>query len=317
MYAVEISVGLIGLILGGEILVRGAVAFARRIRVSPLIIGLTLVGFGTSMPEMVTSIEAALSGSPGIAIGNVVGSNIANILLILGLAALVSPISVTAHAFWRDGSVLSLVTLASVLVLGLGHISWTTGFISVLVLVVYIAATVVLERRHASAAGTVYTTEGDGLVAPQASPAVSIAMVLGGLAVTIVAAGQLVSGAVELASMLGVSDAVIGLTIVAVGTSLPELVTSIVAAYRGQNDVAFGNIVGSNLFNLLGILGVTAVIHPLEVPPSIVAFDVWVMVAATAMLVAVSVTSWRIHRIEGAAMIVAYAAYISWLIVKA
>lgn len=316
MHLLEIALGLLGLIAGGELLVRGAVAAANRFGVSPLLIGLTLVGFGTSSPELVTSLEAALAGSPGIAIGNVVGSNIANILLILGLAAAVAPIAVAPKAFRRDGTVLALVSIAAVAVLAGGEIGRLTGLAAVALLAVYVIATYVSERRHHTAAAAVYEAEAESLPVPRLGLAAALGLVAGGLVLTVIAARFLVSGAVTLATALEVPDTVIGLTIVAVGTSMPELVTSILAARRGHSDVALGNIVGSNIFNLLGILGVTAMVQPLAVPASILALDAWVMLAATAVLLAVAISGWRISRREGSAMIVAYAAYTGWLIVS-
>ncbi len=316
MYLLEIALGLAGLIAGGELLVRGAVAAANRFGVSPLLIGLTLVGFGTSSPELVTSLEAALAGSPGIAIGNVVGSNIANILLILGLAAAVAPIAVAPKAFRRDGAVLALVSIAAVAVLLGGRIDWLTGLAAVAALAVYVVRTYVAERRHHTAAAAVYEAEAESLPAPRIRLSVALGLVTGGLVLTVFAARFLVSGSVTLATALDVPDTVIGLTIVAVGTSMPELVTSILAARRGNSDVALGNIVGSNIFNLLGILGVTAMVQPLAVPAAILALDAWVMLAATAVLLAVAVSGWQISRLEGSAMIAAYAAYTAWLIVQ-
>lgn len=314
MHFLEIALGLLGLIAGGELLVRGAVAAANRFGVSPLLIGLTLVGFGTSSPELVTSLEAALAGSPGIAIGNVVGSNIANILLILGLAAAVAPIAVAPKAFRRDGAVLVLVSVAAVAVLAGGDIGRLTGLAAVATLAAYVIATYVAERRHHTAAAAVYEAEAESLPVPRLGLAAALGLVAGGLVLTVIAARFLVSGAVTLATALDVPDTVIGLTIVAVGTSMPELVTSILAARRGHSDVALGNVVGSNIFNLLGILGVTAMVQPLAVPAEILALDAWAMLAATAVLLAVAISGWRISRREGSAMMAAYAAYTGWLI---
>ena len=301
-----ILAGFAGLLVGGEFLVRGAVAIAERLRVSPIVIGVTLVGFGTSMPELLTSVQAALAGAPGIAVGNVVGSNIVNILLILGAAAAIRPIVVGGPAFRRDGTVLALATALCLAVVLTG----TLGRVAGLAFVAGLAAYVVLAIRTGAA------------VEPEPSEARpsmlrAILLFLGGLLVTLAAARALVFGAVDVATQLGVSEAVIGLTVVAIGTSLPELVTSIVAARRGQADLAFGNIVGSNIFNVLGILGITALVQPLAVPASIAAVDIWVMVGATVALVVAAVTGWRITRREGAAFVAAYAAYLVWLVAAA
>jgi cation:H+ antiporter len=313
-----IAGGLVGLVVGGELLVRGAVALAERLGVSPLMIGLTLVGFGTSTPELVTSLQAALAGSPGIAVGNVVGSNIANILLILGIAALLKPVATTAAAFRRDGTVLVIASLLGLWVVLAGSIGRGTGAVFVVLLLAYIVVTYLLERGDSSPSAQLHKAEAESVhVPPSLGTAAALAMLAGGLVLTILGARYLVFGAVDLARDLGVSETVIGLTIVAVGTSMPELVTSVMAARRGQSDVAFGNIVGSNIYNILGILGVTALVTPLAVPPEIARVDIWVMLAATAALVAAAVTGWRINRLEGGLLLAAYCAYLGYLTASA
>ncbi len=305
---VLIGAGLVGLLLGGEALVRGAVGIAARMGLPPLVIGLTLVGFGTSTPELLTSLQAALAGAPGIALGNVVGSNTANILLILGVAAVLTPISVARTTFRRDGlavALAALVCLVAVLSGTIGRI-WGVAMLSGLVAFLFAAL-----RRPQDAAAAVEPDALPGLHAPLWR---SVVFTVAGLAITILGARWLVTGAVSIATDFGISEALIGVTIVAVGTSLPELATTLVAAYRRQNDVAFGNIIGSNIFNVFGILGVTALVSPLPVDPQIAGLDVWVMIAATAALVAVAVSGWRITRIEGGALLLAYAAYIAWLV---
>ncbi|MDN2565115.1 calcium/sodium antiporter [Aquibium sp. A9E412] len=305
--------GLVGLLVGGDLLVRGAVGVARRFDVSPMVIGLTLVGFGTSAPELVTSLQAALIGSPGIALGNIVGSNIANILLILGLAALISPMAVAPAAFKRDGTVLVLATLACVAAVLAGTVGRPAGGFLLAGLAAFLALTFAIERRRHTAAADVYEAEAESLPVLKTGAPASLAVFAVGLVITVLAARFLVQGAAALAADFGVSEAVIGLTVVAVGTSLPELATSAVAAVRRQSDVALGNVVGSNIFNVLGILGVTALVSPLAVPAEIARLDVWVMLAATALLVAVVVTGWRITRREGAALLAVYAGYIAFL----
>jgi cation:H+ antiporter len=298
--------GLVALLVGGDLLVRGAVGVAQRLKVPPLVIGLTLVGFGTSAPELATSLQAALGGAPGIAAGNVVGSNVANVLLILGLAALIRPIAVDGLAFRRDGSALVLATLLGIALMLTGALERWHGTVLVAGLAAFLLATL---RRP----GPVAATEAHDVVETvgRRPPlwraglffALGLALVLGG-------ARALVTGGVEIAAALGVSEAVIGLTIVAVGTSLPELVTSVVAAWRGEGDVAFGNVVGSNIFNLLGILGVTALVTPLPIDARLLQVDVWAMAAATALLVAAAVTGWRVTRAEAAALLALYAGYL-------
>ncbi|SMH52154.1 calcium/sodium antiporter [Maritimibacter sp. HL-12] len=310
MTFVFIIAGLVLLVAGGDILVRGAVTLATRLGISPLLVGLTVVGFGTSTPELVTSLDAAFSGAPGISIGNVVGSNIANILLILGVAALIMPVAVSPKAFWRDAAALSLATLAGAALVLHGELTRIAGAFLLGGLVAYIVVAFRSESR-----GPVVDA------APEPVPAGGIArpalLALAGIATTIVGARLLVSGAVDLAAGLGVSDALIGLTIVAVGTSLPELVTAVIAAVRRQGDIAFGNVVGSNIYNILGILGVTALVHPITVPTEIAAFDIGTMLAATLALVVLAFTGWQVSRREGAALLIAYVGYVGWLVANA
>jgi len=304
--------GLAGLVLGGEALVRGAVSLARGAGISPAVIGLTLVGFGTSSPELLTSLQAAVAGSAGIAIGNVVGSNTGNSLLIVGVAAMLAPIAVAPAVLRRDGLVMVAATLACLGAVLLAQIGRAVGVAFLAGMFVYLVATIRAERRHASPAATMYQHEAETIPGPAGGTGRSLLALLGGLALTLLGARFLVEGAVSLAETLGMSEAVIGLTIVAVGTSMPELVTSVIAARKGHGDVALGNIVGSNIFNILGILGVTAVIVPLPVPPEIAAFDIWVMLAATLLLMLFARTGWRIGRREGTLLLIAYAVYATW-----
>ena len=308
-----LALGLVLLIAGGDTLVRGATTAARSLGVSPLLIGLTLVGMGTSAPELVTSLTAVLAGSPGIAMGNVVGSNTANILLILGLAALISPIAVDRKAFRRDGWMLMLATAICVAVVVAGTIDYRWGLAMLAGLAVYLLWAWMGERRHRDREAREY----DHLTedAPDARGGVwsSLGLAVIGIALTIGGARLLVDNAIIVAADLGVSDTVIGLTVVAIGTSLPELVTSAVAAFRRHSDVALGNVIGSNIYNVLGILGSTALVAPIRVPPEIIRLDIWVMVAATALVVLFVRTGMRIVRREGLALLVAYGGYIVWL----
>jgi cation:H+ antiporter len=302
------SLGL--LLVGGELLVRGAVAIARRLGTSELMIGLTLVGFGTSTPELVTSLDAALVGAPGIAVGNVVGSNIANILLILGVGALIMPMHTTREAFRRDGPVL---LGASVLLVGacvLEVIPRAVGALFLGLLLAYTCYTYWTERAATNASAAMHAAEADALGRVPVGLGTALASALGGLAGVLIGASLLVEAAIGIAQTWGVSDAVIGLTIVAVGTSLPELATTVVAALRRQADVAFGNIVGSNIFNILGIVGTTALITPLAVPPSIAGLDVWVMLAAAIVGSGFAMSGWRVNRLEGGLLLLAYLAYL-------
>ena len=310
MVIIWLVLGLALLVAGGEGLVRGAVGLARRLGLSPLLVGLTVVGFGTSTPELVTSLQAALAGSPGIALGNVVGSNIANALLILGLAALLRPFSVEPTGFRRDGPALGLATLVVIVALLAGGIGRPVGAVLLFGLAAYLGVAYRLERRSARESAELPTYASGNL-------AREVALCAGGIALTVVGARLLVGAAVDLARDLGVSETLIGLTLVAVGTSLPELVTSVVAAARRQGAVAFGNVVGSNIYNLLGILGITAMVRPVPVPPGLGLDDLVALVVATAALGAVAVTGWRVTRLEGAGLALAYAAYLGWLAVEA
>jgi cation:H+ antiporter len=302
-----IVAGLVLLTIGAEGLIRGASSLARRFGLSELLIGVTLVGFGTSTPELVSSVGAALAGSPGVAVGNVVGSNIANILLILGLAALIAPITVGAAGFRRDALVLAVATLAAIGVSFSGEFGRIAGGVFLVALIGYLVWAYLTEKR---------AVEAHLLDVPHEKPrplAPSIVFTVGGLALLIVGAKLLVTGAIGVATALNVSEALIGLTVVAVGTSLPELVTSVMASLRGKSDLALGNIVGSNIYNIFGILGVTALIHPVAAPEEIVRFDNWVMLAATAALILFALTRNRIERWEGALLSVSYVAYIAYL----
>ena len=308
-----LAIGLILLVAGGDTLVRGATTAARSLGVSPLLIGLTLVGMGTSTPELVTSLTAVLAGSPGIAMGNVVGSNTANILLILGLAALISPIAVDRNAFRRDGWMLIIATVVCVAAVLAGTVNYLWGLAMLVVLAGYLVWAWMSERKapDREARKFEHLTED----APDAPGGLwsGLGLAVVGIALTIGGARLLVDNAVIVAKDFGVSDTLIGLTVVAVGTSLPELVTSAVAAFRRHSDVALGNIIGSNIYNILGILGITAVVAPIRVPPEIIRFDIWVMVAATALVVLFVRTGMRIVRLEGLALLLAYAVYLGWL----
>lgn len=312
MLILFIVAGLLLLLLGGDLFVRGAVGVAKRLGVSPLLIGLTLVGFGTSTPELVTSLQAALSGSPGVATGNVIGSNIANILLILGMAALIRPVLVDGSAFKRDGLVLALSALLCLAIVMTGVLDRIAGLAFLAGLVGYLSWAIWQERRTPQLAGSVPegAPEADK---PSKGAALDVVWTVLGLGLVVAGASLLIDGAVGVATAFGVSETIIGLSIVAIGTSLPELVTSVMAAIRGQSDVAFGNIVGSNIYNVLGILGVTALVQPIPIPAEIMAVDIWVMLGATAVLLVVARTGFRVTRTEGALMLAGYGGYTAWL----
>jgi cation:H+ antiporter len=304
--------GLVLLLGGGELLVRGAVGLAQRLGVSPLVIGLTVVGFGTSTPELVACIEAVLLGAPAIAVGNVVGSNIANVLLILGVAAALRPLVTRRRSFQRDGPVLLAATILLVALCQYEVIGRTAGSVAVAGLLAYLLYSYVAERRLMAAGHSPSAAGDEAAIGGGSLPLALLATVLG-IAAVLLGARLLVLSAVELARLWGISEAVIGLTLVAVGTSLPELATVAAAAWRNQGDVAFGNIVGSNIFNSLGIIGITALVEPIAVPATIAGFDVWVMLGVVGILVVFAVTGWRVSRSEGVVLLLAYAAYLAYL----
>mgnify|MGYP006280148985 CR=1 FL=1 len=307
-----LALGLALLLAGGEGLVRGSVAVASRLGVSPVVAGLVLVGFGTSSPELVTSLTAALGGAPGIAVGNVVGSNICNILLILGVTAALFPVAVDGRAFTRDGSVLAVVTLVAVAIVLWGEVSRPVGALLVAALVVYVVYTYRVERREHGPAEAVYSEEA-AVKASGLGLAAAAGLALAGLVAVVVGADFLVDAAVTLARAAGISEAVIGLTLVALGTSLPELATAVVAGLRRHTEVAFGNIVGSNIFNILFILGTTATVQPIAIPAEIARFDVWIMLAATALMLVVVRSGWRVTRREGILLLAGYGLYLAVL----
>lgn len=314
--------GLVLLVLGGELLVRGSVNVASRLGVSPLVIGLTLVGFGTSTPELVTSVQAALAGAPGIAYGNIVGSNIANILLILGISTIILPIAVESRTLKRDGVVMIGVAAVFAVMAATMPAGRLVGAVFVAALCLYIYVAFRQESQSGAEHGAAYdksiaAQEADAGLVPAAAPKGSLLwpllMALAGLAIVVYGGNLLVTGAVDLARSFGISETVIGLTIVAVGTSMPELVTSVMAALRRQTDVAFGNIVGSNIYNILGIGGATALMSPTTVPQEIVTFDNLVMIAVSLLVVLFAWTGRQISRWEGGVLLAGYGVYV-WAI---
>ena len=309
-----ILLGLVLLVAGGELLVRGAVSSAKALGVSPLLIGLTLVGFGTSTPELVTSLTAALEGSPGIAVGNVVGSNIANILLILGVSAIIYPMAVDPKGFKRDAIMLVVAALACLAVVLYGWIGLVIGIIFIVALAAYIFYVYRQEKTAPDEAALVAEHRAEDAPRGPNALVLSIGMAVAGIAITIFGARFLVDGAIGLAKGFGISDTIIGLTIVAVGTSMPELITSVMAAIRKHSDVAYGNIIGSNIYNILFILGATSIIQPIDIPDQIAQLDIWVMLAATALLVFFARSGFKLQRWEGFAFLGAYVAYTAYLI---
>lgn len=304
----QLAGGFVLLLFGAEYLVRGAVSLARRLRVSPMVIGMTVVAYGTTAPELVVSLQAAIDGQPGIAVGNVVGSNIANILLILGTSATIAPIACDPKRLYRDAAVmLGSALLFTALALS-GAISRWQGVLMFAALVVFSGYAYVSERcRRAAEGGPAEITE-EFEEGPR-SPWLALLAILGGIAAVVIGARLLVGGAVTLARMLGVGEEVIGLTVVAVGTSLPELATAVVAALRRHSEVALGNVIGANIYNLLAIMGLVSAVTPLRVPPQILRFDLWFMLAVTLALLVSVLLRRGIDRSAGILFLVAFTAY--------
>jgi cation:H+ antiporter len=304
--------GLALLTIGGEALIRGSLAAAKRLGVSPLLSGLVIVGFGTSAPELVVSVNAAVEGRPDIAIGNVVGSNIGNILLILGICALISPLAVKPLALRRDAVTVVAASVLFLVLVGGSALARADAAIFLVALGAYLVWAYWSERFHAAPSGELHQAEADELSAIPKSVLWTVIAVAFGLLLLIAGSQVLLIGAIGIAAYLGVPEAVIGLTLVAVGTSLPELSISVIAAVRRHADVAVGNILGSNIFNLLGILGVSALLQPLPVHARILQFDQWVMLGTSLLLLLFLYTGRRLSRTEGGGLLIGYGVYV-WL----
>jgi len=308
---IKLVAGFVLLFLGGEVLVRGSVSLARRLGVTPFLIGATVIAFGTSAPELVVSLKAAFDDAMGIALGNIVGSNIANLFLILGMSALIAPVMVNRSAVLRDSLVLVGASLLLTLFVALGEITRWQGAIMFVLLAAGIIYSYWSERRHITPAGDLHLREEAEVQDVPHSVAIALLFVLAGLASVAFGAHLLVEAAVVVARDIGMSEAVIGLTVVAVGSSLPELATAIVAAYRKHTDVALGNVIGSSVFNILGILGLVSVIHPIVAPKEIVVLDIWIMLGVTALVLTPVFAGWSISRLLGTIFVLLYAVFIT------
>jgi cation:H+ antiporter len=339
----RILLGLVLLVAGGELLVRGAAGLAARIGMSPLVVGLTVVAFATSAPELAVTLGAVLGGEPGLAVGNVVGSNIANVLMILGTAAVILPLLVKVQLVRVDIPFMATFSVLFLLLAGDGGLSRVDGLILFVLLALYISVAIILSRRDGQAddlhgpgasiatasAGRVSRTVGDNadtmteaareVDAKGGSIGRDLLFLLIGVGLLIVGANILVRGATGIATAFGVSDLIVGLTVVAVGTSLPELATSIVAVRRGQRDLAVGNVVGSNIFNIGAVAGLAGIISPtgLPVPESALALDIPLMIAASVVLLPLAFTGSVIRRWEGALLLGLYIAYLIYTVLAA
>lgn len=311
MNIIYIIAGIVLLTIGGELLIRGSLGAAKRIGISPLLSGLVIVGFGTSSPELAVSVEAALSSSPDISIGNVVGSNISNVLLILGVCSLISPIAVKPTALTRDGAVVVGSTLVFIAMIAGGLLGRIEAAILLILLMAYLVWAYLSEKGSPhSPASEVYIAETEEIEKKPSGLFGIVISIVAGLALLIGGSNVLLKGAIGIAESFKISEAVIGLTLVAVGTSLPELSISMLAAFRKHADVAIGNILGSNIFNILGILGVSALMKPLSVSSRILLFDQWVLLAITIVLIMFLYTGRRLSRVEGGLFLFGYLAYI-------
>ena len=311
--------GLIGLVLGAELLVRGASKLALSFGISPLVVGLTIVAFGTSAPEMAVSTGAVLNGQTDIAIGNVVGSNIFNVLFILGVAALITPLVVNIQLIRQE---VPIMIGASMLLLALGldgKISLVDGAILMALMIAYTVFLIVQSRAESKASQDKYAAE----IKPAAPDGwdsklwVQLLLIVIGLGFLVLGSNWLVAAATVFAKALGVSDLVIGLTIVAAGTSMPEVATSVTAALKGERDIAVGNVVGSGTFNILGCLGLAGIVSGdlgLIMPAAILNFDIWVMIAVALACLPIFMTGREIARWEGGVFVLYYAAYVTYLI---
>jgi cation:H+ antiporter len=308
MTLLQLAGGFVLLLFGAEYLVRGAVALARRLNVSPMLIGMTIVAYGTTAPELVVSLQAALAGQPGISIGNVVGSNIANILLILGTSAMIFPIVVKPADLYRDSAMLMGSSLLFVALALSGTIERWQGVLMIAALAVFSAYAYWSESRRGAAHSSADELAEEFTEGTQAAW-LSLLSIVGGVVAVVIGARLLVTAAITMAQLLGVGEEVIGLTIVAVGTSLPELATAVVAAFRRHSGVAVGNIIGANIYNLLAIMGLVAAVKPIPVPPQILQFDLWFMLAVTAALLATLLWRGGLSRGVASLFLVAFVAY--------
>lgn len=308
-------VGLVVMVVGAEFLVKGASALAARLGIPAIIIGLTVVAFGTSAPEMAVSAIASLDGSADVAVGNVVGSNIFNVLFILGVSALIAPLTVAPQLVRIDVPLMLAVSLLAWALASDGTITFNEALLLFAGIGAYVVLQIALAKR-----GPARTDEPEPTEQIRRSHVLlELAQVAGGLVALVIGSRWLVSAAVDIAGLLGVSDTVVGLTIVAAGTSMPEVATSVMATIRGERDIAVGNVVGSNIFNLLAVLGIAGVLSPdgLSIAPSMLALDFVLMVAIAAVCVPIFVTGRQISRAEGAVFVLGYVAYTAWLVVQA
>lgn len=310
--------GLILLLIAGDVLVRGSVGIAEHLKIPPIVIGLTIVAFGTSAPELVISLRAALNGAPGIALGNVVGSNITNVLLVMGVPALIAQTNCDENGSFRTAIFMLAITVVFIVLCHFSPLALASGIALLSLLTLYLLDNVRTSRRaramHRANATAAASDENheliDGVEGVPHRPALAIMFVAVGLIGLPLGAHFTIEGATALARNWGVTETVIGLTVIALGTSLPELATTLMAIARKQGAVGLGNVIGSNIFNLLAIVGTTAVVVPLAVPPEMLRFDVWVMLGVTIVLFLFAWLKARIGFVTGLGLVIAYVLYI-------
>ena len=308
--ALQIIGGLVLLFVGGEVLVRGAVALARDLGLSAFVIGMTVVAYGTSSPELIISVQSAFNGFSDIAIGNVVGSNISNILCVLGLSALIFPIAIDKKAGLRDGVVLLGSTILLLIFALTGKIGLIAGLVFSAALIIYTYMIFKKARKEKNALAAAATEEIESEIKLKLNLWQAGLLCLAGIGLLILGADVLIKGATTLALAFGISEATIGVTIIAFGGSVPELVTSLMAAFHRRSDIALGNVIGSNMFNVMGVMGITGVISPINIDQRFINFDLPILILVTAILLGLIYFAPRINRIFGAIFFGGYIAYI-------
>lgn len=312
--------GLVVLVASGEVMVRGAAGIALKASISPLVVGLTVVSIGTSTPELFASVTAALEGNPGLSIGNVIGSNIANLALVLGITATIYPIPVSRGLLVFDGPIMVFVTLLLIVFMWNGELTQWEGLVLVFLMILFIGAQLLRsrqEKRRERAARAAAVAEGTAAVSVEEFTGFGsksywylIFLVLAGCVGLYFGSDWFVAGASAIADDLGVSDHVIGVTVVAFGTSVPELAASVIAALRKQTDISIGNLIGSNIFNILSVLGITTVISDMKVDPAVLASDVWWMLGIALLIFPLIRMGYKVVRWEGVLLLIVYGLYI-------
>jgi cation:H+ antiporter len=309
--SIQLIAGIALLYFGADRLVKGSSSLAFRMGLSPLIIGMTIVAFGTSAPELVATIEAALSGRSGIAVGNVVGSNICNIALVLGVAALIHPVRTGVILIQRDIPILIVISIIAGVMLYDDTLYRTEGMVLIALLILHLFYSITVARQGTTP--FIETEFEDVIARKDAKPMVSAFYVALGIGLLVPGASLFIDGASMIGREFGLGEAVIGLSIVAFGTSLPELATTVLAAVRQESDIAIGNVVGSSIFNILGILGITTLISPIE-GSGVAIYDVGLMIVLSVLLIPLAWTGFKIDRFEGGILVIVYVVYMTQLV---